>query len=197
MSVGNNQRCMPSEWISGKFELCIFTTWIHVHFSTFCCNPFCFSVDTVPTLTGWYNLPILVTRMWAEWLLNWNSVPSMDRDFICSQQHSDWFWSPPSLLLSEHRASPRVKHPGYEAKYSPVSSAKVNNPQNYSSTLLYIFMLWCFTEHCNNYSNFVVLFSTLLYIFPHFAVPYCFQTGQLLNIFYLLSWHRTSVIFHV
>jgi len=105
------------------------------------CNPFCVSVDMFPALAGWYNLPILMTRLWAEWLMNWNSVPSMDRDFIYSQQHSDWFWSPPSLLFSRHRDFPRVKHPGYEAEYSPASSAKVKNPQNYSFTLLYFFVL--------------------------------------------------------
>ena len=37
---------------------------------------------------------------------------------------------------------------------------------------------------------------TLFFIFPYFAVPYCFQTSQLLNIFYLSSWYRTSVIFN-
>lgn len=68
MSVGNNQRCMSSELISGKFELGIFITWIHVHFSASSCNPFCVSVDMFPTLTGWYNLPILMTRQTVGWM---------------------------------------------------------------------------------------------------------------------------------
>jgi hypothetical protein len=43
--------------------------------------------------------------------------------------------------------SPGVKQPGHEDDYSPPSSAKVKNAQIYTSTPLYIFMLWCFIKN--------------------------------------------------
>jgi len=43
-----------------------------------------------------------------------------------------------------------VKQPECEADYSPLSSAKVKDGWSYTSTPLYVFMVWCFIKHKEN-----------------------------------------------
>jgi hypothetical protein len=41
----------------------------------------------------------------------------------------------------------RVKRPGSVADHSPLSSTKVKNAWNYTSTPPYVFMAWCLVKH--------------------------------------------------
>jgi hypothetical protein len=49
----------------------------------------------------------------------------------------------PSIQCVSGSLSLEVNWPGYEAKHSPPSSAKVENVWNYTSTHPYVFMAWC------------------------------------------------------
>jgi len=54
-------------------------------------------------------------------------------------------WIPGCLSLG-------VKRPGHEADYTPPSSAKVKSVWHCSSTLPFIFMVWCLVEHRDNFA---------------------------------------------
>jgi hypothetical protein len=47
---------------------------------------------------------------------------------------------------------PGVKRPGREADHSPPSSAEVKNAWSYTSTLQYVFMVWCLVTHGDNFT---------------------------------------------
>jgi hypothetical protein len=55
-------------------------------------------------------------------------------------------WVPGALSLVVERS-------GREADHSPPSSAEVKNAWSYTSTYLYVFMVWYVVKHSDNYST--------------------------------------------
>jgi hypothetical protein len=80
-------------------------------------------------------------------------IPGRDRDFslhhhvqTCSGAH------PASYPMGTGGSYTRVNVAKHEADQSPLSSAEVKNTCSYTSTSLYIFMVWCLVKHKDNFT---------------------------------------------
>jgi hypothetical protein len=64
--------------------------------------------------------------------------------------------------------TPQVKQLGCEGDHSPPSSAKVKNAWSFTSTLQYVFMVWCCIKHRDNFTS--TLPDCINFLFISFSV---------------------------
>jgi hypothetical protein len=84
----------------------------------------------------------IMTRLWAGWLRNCDSIPGGGKIFFSPPKSPDWLWCPNSLLFY---GQPMVLSPGgqllqHRADHSPLTSAGDKNVWNCAYVVTHAFM---------------------------------------------------------
>jgi hypothetical protein len=71
--------------------------------------------------------------------------------YFSSPPHSDHLQGLPSILSCGYQGLFPLKQRWHSIYYLPPSSAKVKNARSYTSTIWYVFVVWCLIKHRNNF----------------------------------------------
>jgi hypothetical protein len=87
----------------------------------------------------------------------WGSITSRGKRLFSSPRHPDQLWGSSIVLSNGYwRLFPGVREAWHEADHSPTSHAKAKNGRA-MPPLSHVFIVWCLTEHRENFTLFLLL----------------------------------------